>query len=63
MALEKFINPFTAIVMGIGVGFVVTVQLQRILNEQVSKTCYGPADQIVSIRSAIGTTLYCQKGN
>ena len=63
MTLDKLINPFLAITVGVGLGFVISVNLQRMINAQVSKTCYGPADTIVSIRSVIGTALYCQKGN
>ena len=58
----KFHNYFLSVIAGIGVGTLLTVAAQREINKRVETTCYGPADQIGSIRSFMGTVKFCVKG-
>jgi len=58
----QFFQSFLSIIAGIGIGTLLTVAAQKELNKQVETTCYGPADQIASVRSFMGTVKYCAKG-
>jgi len=58
----QFHTYFLAIVFGVGLGTLGSIAVQKEMNRQTARQCYGPADQVVSIRSFIGTVNFCVKG-
>lgn len=54
------LQPIIAIVMGTGVGMLLSVGGQQILNQHHRETCPSkPTHQLVSITSFIGDADYC----
>ncbi len=58
----KFHHYFLSVIAGVGLGTLLTIAAQKEINKRVETTCYGPADQIASIRSFMGTVKFCVKG-
>jgi len=58
----QFHHYLLSILCGIGLGILGTIAGQKEINKHTASHCYGPADQIVPIRSFIGTVNYCVKG-
>ena len=58
----QFHNYFLAILFGVGLGTLGSIAAQKEMNKHTASHCYGPADQVVPIRSFIGTVKFCVKG-
>ena len=58
----QFYHYFLSVIAGVGIGTLLTIAAQKEINKQVETTCYGPADQIVSVRSFMGTVKFCMQG-
>jgi hypothetical protein len=58
----QFHNTFIAILLGVGLGTLGSIAAQKEMNKHTASQCYGPADQVVPIRSFIGTVNFCVKG-
>jgi|32_taG_2_1085360.scaffolds.fasta_scaffold122577_2 hypothetical protein len=53
-------HPAIGIVLGVGIGILITVGLQSIINKRTIATCYeDPHRQLVLLRSIIGDSYYC----
>lgn len=58
----QFYHYFLSVIAGVGIGTLLTIAAQKEINKQVETTCYGPADQIASVRSFMGTVKFCMQG-
>lgn len=62
MTDRYFANAFVAIVMGTGIGMLLSVAGQKALNNHFKSTCKTvPAYSLIRVQSFIGDAYYCVK--
>lgn len=58
--LSKMNNPFLAITLGVGAGFLLAISGQKLINEQAVANCYeSQTHKLVTLTSFIGDAKYC----